>query len=58
MTGVYVLLGVPLEPAVLASILFRLVYYALPFAASLALYRHLYASGPGCSSSGGERPPQ
>ncbi len=41
MTGVYVLLGVPLEQAVLALILFRLVYYAFPFVASLALYRHL-----------------
>jgi uncharacterized protein (TIRG00374 family) len=41
MTGVYVLLGVPLEQAILAAILFRLVYYAFPFSASLALYRRL-----------------
>jgi uncharacterized membrane protein YbhN (UPF0104 family) len=41
MTGVYVLLGVPLEQAILAAILFRLVYYAFPFSASLAFYRHL-----------------
>lgn len=41
MTGVYVLLGVPLEQALLAALLFRLVYSAFPFCASLALYRHL-----------------
>lgn len=41
MTGVYVLLGVPLEQAVLAAVLFRLVYYAVPCSASLVVYRYL-----------------
>lgn len=48
MTGVYVLLGVPLEQAILAAILFRLVYYAFPVSVSLVLYRHLQRqTGPG-----------
>lgn len=41
MVGIYVLLGVPLEHAVLASLLFRLVYYVVPFIASLFLYARL-----------------
>ena len=39
--GTYHLLGVPLEEAVLASILFRAVYYMVPFAISLGFYRRL-----------------
>ncbi len=39
MTGIYVLLGVPLEQAVLASVLFRVVYYMIPFVVSLVFYR-------------------
>ena len=39
MAGTYHLLGVPLEEAVLASVLFRAVYYMVPFAVSLAFYR-------------------
>ena len=39
MAGTYHLLGVPLEEAVLASVLFRAVYYTGPFAVSLAFYR-------------------
>ena len=39
--GTYHLLGVPLEEAVLASILFRAVYYMLPFGISLGFYRRL-----------------
>jgi uncharacterized protein (TIRG00374 family) len=47
MTGVYVLLGVDLEHAVLAAMLFRIVYYIVPFALSLSLYaRILRRSGP------------
>jgi len=38
MTGIYVWLGVPLEQAVLASVLFRVVYYMFPFVVSLAFY--------------------
>jgi uncharacterized protein (TIRG00374 family) len=41
LTGIYALLGVPLEQAVLASILFRVVYYMIPFVVSLAFYRGL-----------------
>ena len=39
--GTYHLLGVPLEEAVLASILFRAVYYMVPFGVSLGFYRSL-----------------
>ncbi len=38
MAGVYHLLGVPLQQAVLASILFRVVYYFVPFFLSLPSY--------------------
>jgi uncharacterized protein (TIRG00374 family) len=38
MTGVYMLLGVRSETAFLASLLFRFVYYVLPFSLSLFLY--------------------
>ena len=41
MAGTYHLLGVPLEEAVLVSVLFRAVYYMAPFAVSLALYRRM-----------------
>ena len=38
MAGVYALLGMPLEQALLASVLFRAVYYFLPFLAGLVIY--------------------
>lgn len=41
MAGIYSLLGIPLEQAVLVSLLFRLVYYFVPFGVSLVLYRRL-----------------
>lgn len=41
MSGIYVLLGVPLHQAVLAAILFRVTYYFIPFVASLGFYRRL-----------------
>jgi len=41
MVGVYVLSGVPLAQAVLVAILFRLVYYFIPFAISIGFYRSL-----------------
>ncbi len=44
MAGTYHLLGVPLEEAVLASVLFRAVYYMAPFAISLAFYRSVLRS--------------
>jgi uncharacterized protein (TIRG00374 family) len=41
MAAVYALLGVPFEQAVLAAILFRAVYYLVPFLISLSLYWRL-----------------
>jgi uncharacterized protein (TIRG00374 family) len=41
MAGLYALLGVPLQKAVLASILFRVVYYLIPYLASLGFYWRL-----------------
>lgn len=41
MAGTYHLLGMPLEEAVLASVLFRVVFYMVPFAVSLVFYRRL-----------------
>ena len=46
MAGTYALLGVPLEEAVLATILFRAVFYMVPFAVSLTLYRRVMRAGP------------
>ena len=47
MTGIYVLLGVSLEHAVLASVLFRVVYYFIPFLTSLGFYwRLLHGTNP------------
>lgn len=41
MAGIYALLGVPFQQAVLATILFRVVYYFAPYLFSLSLYRRL-----------------
>ena len=41
MAGSYHLLGVPLEEAVLAALLFRAVYYIAPFGISLIFYRRV-----------------
>ncbi len=41
MAGIYALLGVSLQKAVLASILFRVVYYLVPYLVSLAFYWRL-----------------
>ncbi|WP_273841644.1 lysylphosphatidylglycerol synthase transmembrane domain-containing protein [Rubrobacter calidifluminis] len=41
MSALFALLGVPLGKAVLAALLFRIVYYVLPFMVSLPLYRGL-----------------
>lgn len=41
MVGIYASYGVPLAQAVLADILFRVVYYFVPFALSLAFYRRI-----------------
>jgi uncharacterized protein (TIRG00374 family) len=41
MTALYTLLGVPFEQAALAAVLFRVVYYFIPFLVSLGFYRRL-----------------
>jgi uncharacterized protein (TIRG00374 family) len=41
MSGVYALLSVPLHQAVLAAILFRVVYYLVPYLVSLGFYWRL-----------------
>jgi uncharacterized protein (TIRG00374 family) len=41
MAGMYALFGVPFAQAVLASVLFRVVYDFVPFLMSLAMYRRL-----------------
>jgi uncharacterized protein (TIRG00374 family) len=41
MAGVYALLGVAFGPALLAAVLFRVVYYLVPFAFGLAVYGRL-----------------
>ena len=43
MAGIYALLGVPLQTAILAAVLFRVVYYFIPYLVSLGLYRRLLA---------------
>jgi glycosyltransferase 2 family protein len=41
MVGIYTLLGVPVRAAVLAAILFRIVYYFVPFLISLGFFHRL-----------------
>jgi uncharacterized protein (TIRG00374 family) len=41
MTGIFVLLGVSFEQAVLGAILFRAIYFIFPYLVSLAFYRRL-----------------
>lgn len=41
MAGIYALLGVPLSRAILVAILFRVIYYFVPFGASLPFYWRL-----------------
>jgi uncharacterized protein (TIRG00374 family) len=41
MSGIYALFGTPFEQAVLASLLFRILYDIIPFVASLPFYRRL-----------------
>jgi uncharacterized protein (TIRG00374 family) len=41
MAGIFYLFGIPLEQATLASVLFRIVYYLVPFALSALLARRL-----------------
>lgn len=44
MTTVFVTLGVPLEPAVVAVLIFRFAYYAVPFLVSLVFFRGMMRS--------------
>ena len=41
MAAIYVLLGVDYERAVVAALLFRILYYIVPFGVSLGLYARL-----------------
>ncbi len=41
MVGFYTLFGIPLAQALLVAILFRAVYYFIPFAISIGFYQHL-----------------
>jgi uncharacterized protein (TIRG00374 family) len=41
MTGVFVLLGVPFEQAVLGAVLFRAIFFVFPYLVSLTFYRRL-----------------
>jgi len=45
MAGIYALLGVPFEQALLAAILFRGVYYLVPYVLSLTFYGRLLRRG-------------
>jgi glycosyltransferase 2 family protein len=45
MAGVFHLLGAALEPALLASVLYRVVYFMVPYAVSLAFYGQLLRAG-------------
>lgn len=41
-TAIFVTLGQPLEPTIVAVILFRLIFYALPFGMSLGFFRGMF----------------
>jgi hypothetical protein len=41
MAGIFALLGVSFDRAVLASVLFRVIYFFVPYLISLTLYRGL-----------------
>jgi uncharacterized protein (TIRG00374 family) len=41
MVGFYVLFGIPLAQAILVALLFRVIFYFVPFFISLGFYRHL-----------------
>jgi len=47
MAGVFALLGVSFDRAVLASIFFRVIYFFVPYIVSLTLYRGLLRRAPG-----------
>ena len=41
MAGIYALLGVPFGQAILAAVLFRVLYYLLPYLLILPIYSRL-----------------
>jgi uncharacterized protein (TIRG00374 family) len=53
MAGVYALLAVPFGPALLAAVLFRVVYYFVPFAIGLLIYARLLRHGTPWQDNGG-----
>lgn len=57
MAGVFVLLGVGYERSLLAAMLFRIIYYVIPFAASLVLYARLLRPGRPLTPNPGQTPP-
>lgn len=46
MAGIYTLLGVPLRTSVLAIILFRILYYFIPYFLSIFIYRRVVQQAP------------
>ncbi|HTW96570.1 MAG TPA: flippase-like domain-containing protein [Candidatus Methylomirabilis sp.] len=54
MAGIYALLGVPFSQAIIAVLLFRLIYYVIPFIPALVLYSGLLKK---IKSEHGEEPP-
>ena len=41
-TTIFVALGQPLEPTIIAVILFRLIFYALPFGMSIGFFHGMF----------------
>jgi uncharacterized protein (TIRG00374 family) len=57
MAGVFVALGVPLVPAVIAVLIFRFAYYAVPFLVSLLLWRGMVGERAAVAGVSGGRSP-
>ncbi len=55
MAGIYALLGVPFEQALLAAILFRGVYYLVPYGFSLTFYGRLLRRGSKTKDKSGQQ---
>jgi uncharacterized membrane protein YbhN (UPF0104 family) len=43
MAGVFALLGVDIDHAIAAAVMYRVVYFFIPFAATVFFYRHILA---------------
>lgn len=56
MTGIFALFDVPLEKAVLASVLYRVVYSIVPYLVSLGFYRMLLRQEDSADSDQGKSP--